>query len=63
MEYSHLPSSSINTEASCSVTDEVIQSTAVIMDTLSPGEDLVTVIVRVCNSGAWEQKNCFLLII
>ena len=52
MEYSHLASSSINTEASCSVTDEVIQSTAVIMDTLSPGEDLVSVIVRVCNSGA-----------
>ena len=34
MQYSHLASSSINTEASCSVTDEVIQSTPVIVDTL-----------------------------
>ena len=34
MEYSHLASSSINTKASCAVTDEVIQSTPVIVDTL-----------------------------
>ena len=34
MEYNYLASSSINTEASCSVTDEVIQSTPVIVDTL-----------------------------
>ena len=34
MEYSHLASSSTNTEASCSVTNEVIQSTPIIVDTL-----------------------------